>query len=97
MSGNFPLPFGKVRLSNFVTCVLHVQHDYFSSFRSLFCGVVVAVVVADANKLDSLNKTTAKTTRENNDLIGSMGKNNLDSPATLNLVEFFEEVCQMKR
>ena len=46
VSGNFPLPFGKVRLSNFVTRVLHMQHDYFSSFiQSDLCFMALSLLL----------------------------------------------------
>ena len=96
-SGVWEFPVAVWQSTSYQFCFARAAHATRLFFlihpiRCLFYGVVV-----DANKLESLSKTTAKTTPENNDLIGSMGKNNLDSPATLNLVEFFEEVCKMKR
>ena len=44
--GNFTLSFFRLRQRIVLKCVLHVQHDYFSSFNQsdrLFSGVVVAV------------------------------------------------------
>ena len=46
--GNFTLSYFRLRQRIVLKCVLHVQHDYFSSFNQsdrLFSGMVVAVAV----------------------------------------------------
>ena len=47
---NFPSSFGRPRQKIAPKSVLHVQHDYFSSFNLLICDVVVDVAETPYNR-----------------------------------------------
>ena len=47
---NFPSSFGRPRQKIVPKSVLHVQHDYFSSFNLLICDVVVDVAETPYNR-----------------------------------------------
>ena len=93
---NFPSSFGRLPQNIAPKSVLHVHHDYFSSFnQSNHWFVALSLTLPSSDlKLPNLTTATSTTSPQINDLIGWMKKHNRTARAARFLMQCFDAVCK---